>query len=334
MKKVLYAIAALVAVYLILCLAGPKSVKVERSIGVNAPADMVKAKLADFHFFNTWSPWNEKDPNMKMTYSGETGQPGSGYAWEGNKEVGKGSMEYLGTSGDSVKEKVIFTEPHQGGGDVYFIVMPEGNSSNVSWGMTFDVAFPGRAFMLFMNMEKQMAPDFEKGLNNMKNKLEAENTTEKTYNGYKVKEADWQERNYFGRRETLSFEKMQPFFATNFPKIYADAAKNKLIPGPPSAIFYSYDEAGKKADCAAVITAGDAKELKGWDKFTIPASKVLWIEYYGAYEKSANAHNAMNQYIKEKNLKQAYVVEEYITDPMTEKDTSKWLTNIYYVVNP
>jgi effector-binding domain-containing protein len=26
------------------------------------------------------------------------------------------------------------------------------------------------------------------------------------------------------------------------------------------------------------------------------------------------------------------VVEEYITDPMTEKDPNKWLTKIYYFV--
>ena len=56
------------------------------------------------------------------------------------------------------------------------------------------------------------------------------------------------------------------------------------------------------------------------------------IEYFGSYEKSANAHYAMDAYMKEKGVIQSFVLEEYITDPMTEKDTAKWQTNIFYFV--
>ena len=45
------------------------------------------------------------------------------------------------------------------------------------------------------------------------------------------------------------------------------------------------------------------------------------------------AHLAMDKYIKANNLPtQTHVIEEYVTDPMHEKDTAKWLTNIYYVL--
>lgn len=50
------------------------------------------------------------------------------------------------------------------------------------------------------------------------------------------------------------------------------------------------------------------------------------------FEKGLRAHYAMDAYMKEKGLMQSVVVEEYITDPMTEKDPAKWLTKIYYVV--
>jgi effector-binding domain-containing protein len=59
----------------------------------------------------------------------------------------------------------------------------------------------------------------------------------------------------------------------------------------------------------------------------------LTIDYYGSYDKTEHAHNQMDKYIKEKNYKMVMpVIEEYITDPMTEKDTSKWLTRISYFV--
>ena len=41
----------------------------------------------------------------------------------------------------------------------------------------------------------------------------------------------------------------------------------------------------------------------------------------------------MDAYMKANNLPmQTQVIEEYVTDPMHEKDTTKWLTNIYYVL--
>ena len=36
--------------------------------------------------------------------------------------------------------------------------------------------------------------------------------------------------------------------------------------------------------------------------------------------------------MKEKKLDYTFVIEEYVTDPTLEKDTAKWLTNIYYIL--
>ena len=104
MKKVLYVIGGLIAIYLILCLFGPSTVKVERSIDINAPKELVQKQLSDLKFFHdAWSPWSERDSAMKTTYTGEPGQPGSTYAWESDKDdVGKGSMTYEKTINDSV----------------------------------------------------------------------------------------------------------------------------------------------------------------------------------------------------------------------------------------
>jgi effector-binding domain-containing protein len=85
-------------------------------------------------------------------------------------------------------------------------------------------------------------------------------------------------------------------------------------------------------DVAAVMEVANGVKLEGVEKFETPASKVLMIEYFGAYDKSARAHYAMDAYMKEKGLTQASVIEEYANDPMTEKDTAKWQTNIFYLV--
>jgi effector-binding domain-containing protein len=61
--------------------------------------------------------------------------------------------------------------------------------------------------------------------------------------------------------------------------------------------------------------------------------KALQLAYFGSYDKTGEAHYAMGDYIKDNNLElNGAVIEEFITDPANEPDTSKWQTNIYYMI--
>jgi effector-binding domain-containing protein len=333
MKKILYVLIGLVVVYLILCLVGSSHVKVERSTEVNAPADMVRTKMTDLKFFQEkWSPWTEKDPGMKVTYSGETGKEGSSMAWESDhKEVGKGSMTYKYTHGDTIMESLYFDG--QGEAQIYHIVTSTGAStSKVSWVMENDIPFAFRPMTLFMNMDKMVGPDFEKGLAKLKSELEAMPASEPVAN-YNIEETQWDAKTFYGKKETLSFEKIAAFFGTTYGKIGEALGKAKAQPiGMPKAIYFSFDEKTMVTEVAAVMEVANGIKLEGVDKFETPAGKVLKIEYFGAYDKSANAHYAMDAYMKEKGLTQTFVIEEYVTDPGTEKDTAKLQTDIFYLV--
>lgn len=331
MKKLLYVIVGLIVVYLILCMAGPARVHAERSITINAPAGMIKSKLADLKLFHdAWSPWTEKDPDMKTTYTGEMGQPGSTMSWESDKkEVGKGTMTYLNTVGDTVLCKLVFDG--RGESKVYFLTTPDGSGTKVTWAMDMRIGFLGRGPVLFMNMDKMIGPDFEKGLSKLKPVVEA--SAEVPAAKLEVKEISWGEKTYIGKKETISFDKLKMFFAENLPKIHESIVKDGLeMASPPSGIFYTFDETKKETECAAVIGVVSAKNAKGWEKFTIPPSKVLQVAYYGPYENIMAAHNVLMTYMKEKGLTQAMCIEEYVTDPMEEKDSNKWLTNVYYIL--
>jgi effector-binding domain-containing protein len=88
------------------------------------------------------------------------------------------------------------------------------------------------------------------------------------------------------------------------------------------------------ADMAAGIAfAGDLAEVPEGYEIIEAGGKALHIEHYGAYDKVAEAHYAMDDYMKEKGLElNEIVVEEYVTDPTTVQDPSEILTNIYYFV--
>ncbi len=174
MKKVIYAVFFLVFVYLFLCFIGPSTTHIHREIRMQVPVSVVMERLYDLKFFQEkWSPWTEKDPTMKVTYRGEMGIKGSSLAWESNNEnVGKGSMTYRYTNRDTVMMNLHFDD--FGDSKLYHLVQKNGNGTRVSWNMLSENGFFSRAFLLFMDLDAMVGPDFEKGLRKLKMELERE----------------------------------------------------------------------------------------------------------------------------------------------------------------
>jgi len=332
MKKFLYVVIVLGLLYIVLCLFGPSKIKVERKADVKAPSSVVLEKLLDLEFFHSkWSPWTELDPNMKVEFTGEKGKPGSGYNWVSDKDdVGKGSMTLERITTDSIVQTLRFEG--MGESKVYFLLKSKGEETEVTWGMTFDIGFFGRAPMLFMNMDKMLGDDYEKGL--AKFQIVMAGIKSETTASYDILETTWEERTYLGKKGLVKFEEMPTYFINIHTKLMDFLQKNNIeILGPPSGIYFTYDEEKKESECAPVFFIKDNnKKMEDWDRIKIPASKVLLIEYFGSPGKSMNAHIAMDTYMKQQGLSQSFVIEEYITNPMVEKDTSKWQTNIYYVL--
>lgn len=335
MKKVLYVILALVVLYLILGFFGPKRIVVARNTVVNKPAEEVKQKLGDFKFFHDrWSPWTEKDPNMKNTYEGTPATVGHLYTWSGNKEVGEGSMRIIKMEGDTLKEELTFKG--EGTSTVNLVAQDKGNNTTaVTWQMVMDVGYIFRPIMLFMNMDKMMGPDFEKGLANFKTVVESSsNETQTAATTYEVKEIEWPEVNYIGtKKESVGINDVPAYLGKHLPALFADLGKNKIQPlSPPSGLYWNYNEAEAKMDMAAAIKVENGKKMKGYENYNPPASKVLHVVYYGPYDKMQPAHEAIMKHMKEKGQTHVLAIEEYATDPGLEKDSTKWITNVYYVL--
>jgi uncharacterized protein YndB with AHSA1/START domain len=71
----------------------PTTMKVSRSIEVNAPADRVFDQVNDLRNWEKWSPWKRMDPTMVMTFSNPPVGQNAFYKWESqDKHMGKGTM--------------------------------------------------------------------------------------------------------------------------------------------------------------------------------------------------------------------------------------------------
>jgi len=99
---------------------------------------------------------------------------GASYSWVGNSEVGEGKMTITESRpSDLVKLKLEFIKPFAATSATEFTFTPSGNATNVKWTMSGDNNFIGKAFSLFMNMDKMIGADFEKGLAQMKKVAES-----------------------------------------------------------------------------------------------------------------------------------------------------------------
>ena len=162
-------LAIAIAAVLILAATKPTTLRVQRSVSINAPPERIFSLISDFHQWVTWSPYEQKDPAMKRTYSGTERGRGAVYAWDGDKNVGSGRMEILDVSAPSkIVIKLDFFKPFEGHNTAEFTMLPQGDGTHVTWLMHGPANFMSRLIQVFMNLDNLIGKDFEAGLVNLK----------------------------------------------------------------------------------------------------------------------------------------------------------------------
>jgi uncharacterized protein YndB with AHSA1/START domain len=144
-----------------------------RSASIKAPPQRVFPLINDFDAWQAWSPWERLDPELKRKRSGSASGIGSVYEWEGNKKVGAGRMEIVeSTPPERVAIQLDFLRPFKARNLTEFTLTPAGDATNVTWAMHGHSPYMARVFGVFVNMDKVIGRDFEKGLASMKEAAE------------------------------------------------------------------------------------------------------------------------------------------------------------------
>lgn len=162
--KILFVLAV---IYLIAAMLGKSSYRVEREAVINAPQKLVYNQISIFRNWEKWSPWAEKDPSVKNTYEGPDGEAGAVMNWAGDKDIsGTGSIKVEDSNPPNgfnytLSFKVPFEMQSRGG---FSLSSASDEKTKVKWYDQGDIAFIFRPMMMFMDMDKQIGPDFERGL--------------------------------------------------------------------------------------------------------------------------------------------------------------------------
>lgn len=341
MKKVLYYILGLllllILIYVGLCAIGTKNFDTEKSLTIDAPKNMLFNMVDDFKTWEKWSPWYDKDPEMKVEYGTSTRGVGASYSWSGNKQVGSGKMTTTESTPGSLHKSKMEFEGFDDASTAEFNFSDKEGKTEVTWkhyGET-DLPFLLRGYMFVTGAKKSMEKDFVNGLEKMA-ALAADRTQNKMYNGYKILEGSLEERHFVMNRQEVPFGSVQQFYAANLGSLFGkvQSADIDMDGGKPCGLFYKIDQATQKADMAAAIPIKDPLAIKGAQSLTLPASKTITVEYYGDYQGTVAAHTAIESYMNDYGLlNNPPYIEEYVTDPGEEPDPKKWLTKITYYIN-
>lgn len=168
MKKLLVGVGILVGVWAVAVSRQPDVFTVTRAATLAASAPKLFALVNDFRQWERWSPWAKLDPNAKNTFSGPAAGVGSGFAWDGNKDVGAGQMHITESKpNERIQLQLDFTKPFKSSNTTVFTFKSEGKQTAVTWTMSGKNNLIGKTMGLFMDCDKRVGGQFEEGLRNL-----------------------------------------------------------------------------------------------------------------------------------------------------------------------
>jgi len=131
-------------------------------------------------------------------------------------------------------------------------------------------------------------------------------------------------------RKTVNQKDQSQFFKYGYNLLWRDISSK--VNGVATGIYFGWDTVNKSADMAAAFPVSDsAITVKGAAFINVPKSKAFMAVQKGDFTFSVLYHKALSEYMKSKGKKEGLIIEEYVVSPHTEPDSSKWVTNIYYL---
>ncbi len=148
----------------------PSDFQITREIRIKAPPHVIFRNVNDLHKFDVWNAWSKTDPEMKRSFAGSAYGMGAIYKWDGNMQVGKGTMTIIESVPYSkIRIQMDFEEPFQSSAISEFNFRDQSVDTSTSWTLSGESAFiPKVMGTFFINMDRMIGEQFEKGLSALK----------------------------------------------------------------------------------------------------------------------------------------------------------------------
>lgn len=312
-----------IVLLLVIAIFLPKSANIEGSIVVKAPSNVVFKQVNTMSNWEKWTPFQEDEPEMVITYSGIGVEASQTWIEDGDTGllVITKSIPY-----EEITTSVSWDENSKTNG--YWKFDDMGDSTKVTWGIQInDLSYPIESYIgLFFG--GMMDPYIQKGLKNIKEIAEG-------IEYYPVVEEVFvDEIKGLAIKDTVLMEDMEMKMGEFFGELMGYTMKKRIQPsGYPFTLYYTWDD--NSSFLAAGIQTDKALKGKGRiEPITFGNTNALKSVHMGSYDGLMCTYKALEEYVKEFNKTMSGAPwEEYATDPTTEPDTSKWKTIVYFPID-
>ena len=327
--KFFYWILGIIALLVIISFLLPKTYRVERSIFIKSNPDVIYRLTSNFQQWHLWVPWTkEVDSTAVFEMKGEPAQVGTSWKWNG-KVLGNGEMIASELKRDQLVAYDLAFNKGQYRSKGKIVIENHGDSCKVSWIDEGDLGYNPMSRYMGLFMGRMMGPDFEKGMAKLKITVESRADLPEIEETILVKQVA------LTIRDSADPKTYSMVMGRAYGELMSVIRGNKLkIKGSPFTITLKWDSVTMNSIMDIGIPVEQAVGGKGRIQVqNFPEQKVVLAHYFGAYEKIGPTYNILDQYIKENDK---VIVgapwEIYITDPMTEKDTAKWETEVAFPI--
>jgi len=157
-----------IAIYL------PSQVHIKRSITIPASQEIVFEQVNDLRTWRYWSPWQQADPNMEITYVGFLSGKNASYRWK-SKRIENGQLTITKSDPyNSIATRMQFGQREVIGN---YRFVSNGDRTILTWIYTTDVGENPIAKYMGILMDPLVGPELQQGLVNLKNYINSLDTT-------------------------------------------------------------------------------------------------------------------------------------------------------------
>ncbi len=305
----------------------PKTVSVERSADIQAPAKTVYAQIVDLHQWDHWSPWKRMNDDISVEYKNHGVGLGGGYTLTSKTKENSGATIEITEANPYDKVSVKLDFDQRGEAFSSFMLTEENGGTTVTWTLTYDVGNNPFARWIGLMMKKSMGTDFDNGLVKLKALCQVI-VTEKEY---VILMDEVKGMNYAGIRETVPFIEVSREMSEMYGEISKFLAQKEIeMAGMPFAMYHLMDEENIDLECGIPIEES-VEGNKTVNVATFPTTTCACLDFYGDYSNLQEGHIAMQKWMEAHGFNLASApMEFYLTDPQQETDPANWLTRICY----
>jgi len=308
----------------------PSQMFVEQSLVLKAQPEVIWDQVNCLENWEEWDVWHQ-DTNMVGKYEGPECGVGAKNSWT-YKNIDDGGSQTIVESREYEYIKTFLDFQKMGTAKSEFFLEEVEDGTKVTWNLKSESPYPIGRWITTVMVKPGVLAAYEEGLINLNN-LTASMKPKPKYSTGDISRTEVKPLNALAMRSEAKVDQIGDEMGKSYAAMLEYAGNHGAqMAGPPMAIWYEWEDEVMVFDNVIPITkkisgSGDVRFIKTY------SGKVVKTTHMGDYESTQFSWAAMEEYIEANELEtNGAPWETYITDPQTEPDPSKWITELYWPV--